>query len=109
MMAGLQKKHQVGGLTGLVFSLLLAGLACGGDFDVRNRVTKGTLEYGLLVGYWKGNDLFQNAPSTNRRAIYVLPQLGLVLTDELGSGLVEGNVELLIEPMAAHLFAKKPL
>ena len=49
-MTKLKKKHQVGGLTGLIFSLLLASLAWGGDFDVRNRVTKGTLEYGLLGG-----------------------------------------------------------
>jgi lipid A 3-O-deacylase len=104
IMPGLQKKHQVGGLTGLIFFVLLVGFAWGGDFDVRNRVTKGTLEYGLLGGYWKGNDLFQNAPSTNRHAIYVLPQLGLVLTDELGSGLVAGNVEVLLEPMAAHYY-----
>jgi opacity protein-like surface antigen len=67
-------------------------------------VTKGTLEYGLLGGYWKGVDAFQNAPSTNRHALYVLPQLGLVLTDELSSGALAGNVEVLIEPMAAHYY-----
>jgi len=104
MMMVLKKKHRTVWLTGLIFSILLIGPVWGGDFDVRNRVTKGTLEYGLLGGYWKGNDLFQNAPSTNRHAIYILPQLGLVLTDELGSGLLAGNVELLIEPMAAHYY-----
>lgn len=100
----LKKKHQVAWVTGLIVSMLLSVLAWGGDFDARTRVTKGTLEYGLLGGYWKGNDLFQNAPSTNRHAIYILPQLGLVLTDQLGSGLVAGNVEVLIEPMAAHYY-----
>ena len=70
-MTRLQMKHQVGGLTGLIFFILLVGFAWGGEFDVRNRVTKGTLEYGLLGGYWKGNDVFQNAPSTNRKAIYI--------------------------------------
>jgi opacity protein-like surface antigen len=100
----LKKKHQMAWVTGLIVSSLLSGFAWSDDFDARTRVTKGTLEYGLLGGYWKGNDLFQNAPSTNRDAIYVLPQLGLVLTDELGSGAVAGNVEVLIEPMAAHYY-----
>ncbi len=104
MMTVLRKKHRTVWLTGLIFSIFLIGPVWGGDIDARTRVTKGTLEYGLLGGYWKGNDLFQNAPSTNRHAIYILPQLGLVLTDELGSGLVAGNVELLIEPMAAHYY-----
>jgi opacity protein-like surface antigen len=103
-MTVLKKKHQMAWLTGLIVSILLSGLVWGGDFDARTRVTKGTLEYGLLGGYWKGNDLFQNAPSTNRDAIYVLPQLGLILTDELGSGVLAGNVEVLIEPMAAHYY-----
>ncbi len=104
MMTRLQMKHQVGGLAGLVFSILLVGFAWGGDFDARTRVTKGTIEYGLLGGFWKGNNIFDNAPSSNRRAIYILPQLGQVLTDELGSGVVAGNVELLLEPMAAHYY-----
>ena len=104
MMTVLKKKQQVTLVTSLILSFLVGGLAWGEDFDVRTKVTKGTLEYGLLGGYWKGNDLFKNAPSTNRDAIYFLPQLGLVLTDELGSGLVAGNVEGLIEPMAAHYY-----
>ena len=104
MIVVLKKKHQVIGVMALIVSLLLGGLAWGEDFDARTRVTKGTLEYGLLGGFWKGNDLFQNAPSKNRKAIYVLPQLGLVVTDELGSGALAGNVEVLIEPMAAHYY-----
>ncbi len=89
-------------MTSVIFFILLCGVAWADDFDVRKRVPKGTMEYGLLGGYWKGNDLFHNSPSTNRHAIYVLPRIGQVLTDELGSGLVAGNVELLIEPIAAH-------
>ena len=106
MITGLQKKHQVGGLTGLIFSILLGGFAWGGDgdFDARTRVSKGTLEYGLLGGFWQGNNLFGNEPSANRSAFYILPQIGQVLTDELGSGWVAGNVELLLEPMAAHYY-----
>ena len=104
MMTVLPKKHHVTWVMSLIFLVLFAGFASGEDLNARTRVTKGTLEYGLLGGFWKGNNLFQNAPSANRRAIYILPQLGQVLTEEWGSGLLAGNVELLIEPMAAHYY-----
>lgn len=104
MMPVLQKKHYLAWVLSLVFSFIVGGLAWGEDIDARTRVTKGTLEYGLLGGFWKGNNIFDNAPSSNRRAIYILPQLGKVLTDELGTGMAAGNVELLIEPMAAHYY-----
>lgn len=91
-------------MTGMLVLLFTGEMAAGADLDARHRVTKGTLEFGLLTGYWQGNNLFDNAPSANRSAIYVLPQLGRVLTDELGSGWAAGNVELLIEPLAAHYF-----
>ncbi len=104
MMTVLQKKHHLTWVMSLIFLVLFAGFASGEDLNARTRVTKGTLEYGLLGGFWKGNNLFQNAPSANRRAIYILPQLGQVLTEEWGSGLLAGNVELLIEPMAAHYY-----
>ena len=98
----LKKKHHLPWVTCLIVSFFVGGLAWGEDIDTRNRVFKGALEYGLLGGLWKGNNIFQNAPSSNRRAIYFLPQLGRVLTDEIGSGVVAGNVELLIEPVIAH-------
>lgn len=80
------------------------GIATGADLDARTRVTKGTLEYGVLLGYWQGNNLFGNEPSANRSALYVLPQVGYVVTDEVGSGGLVGNLEVLFEPMAAHYF-----
>jgi len=104
MMTALIKKRGLAWLAYLLFSVLVVAPAWGEDFDVRDRVTKGTLEYGLLGGFWKGSNIFENAPSSNRRAIYILPQLGQVLTDEIGSGVVAGNVELLLEPMAAHYY-----
>jgi lipid A 3-O-deacylase len=91
-------------MNGVLFILLMVGTAWGADLDARNRVTKGTLEYGFLTGYWQGSNIFGNAPSTNRSAVYFLPQLGQVLTDEIGSGWAAGNVELLIEPFAAHYY-----
>ncbi len=98
-----KKQYKVWVLILIVFSLMTR-LASGEGMDARTRVTKGTLEYGLLGGFWKGSNIFQNAPSSNRKAIYLSPQLGQVLTDEIGSGVVAGNVELLIEPMAAHYY-----
>ncbi len=103
-MTVLKKKHRIAWLTGLIFSSLLVSHVWGGDFDARTRVTKGTLEYGLLTGFWQGNNMFSNAPSANRSAVYILPQLGLVLTDELGSGWAAGNIELLVEPLVAHYY-----
>jgi lipid A 3-O-deacylase len=98
-------RRQAVGFWGWVALLIfLPGLGWGGDADLRTRITKGTMEYGLLMGYWQGNNLFRNEPSSNRSALLVLPQLGYVLTDELGQGKLAGNIELLIEPMAAHFF-----
>ncbi len=104
MMTILIKKRCLASLACLLFSVFVWIPAWGADFDVRDRVTKGTLEYGLLGGFWKGSNIFENAPSSNRLAIYILPQLGQVLTDEIGSGVVAGNVEFLLEPMAAHYY-----
>jgi len=103
-MTGFKMKRYLAGVMTLLICVLVGGLALGEDLDARSRVTKGTLEYGLLGGFWKGSDIFDNAPSSNRRAIYILPQLGQVLTDEIGGGVVAGNVELLLEPMAAHYY-----
>ena len=104
MVTALKKKLQFTWVVGLIGTLFMGGVAWAEKIDARTRVTKGTLEYGLLGGFWKGSNIFQNAPSSNRQAIYLLPQLGQVFTDELGSGVVAGNVELLIEPMAAHYY-----
>ena len=103
-MMTLPKKQTLALLIGLILCHVLVCIAWSEEFDARSRVTKGTLEYGLLGGFWKGNNIFQNAPSTNRRAIYFLGQLGKVLTDEIGNGLAVGNVELLIEPFAADYY-----
>ena len=103
----LAQRHQRNGFIFAVWSFLLlapVGIAAGADLEARTRVTKGTMEYGMLLGYWQGNNLFGNAPSANRSALYVLPQVGQVLTDPIGDGWLTGNVEVLVEPMAAHYF-----
>ena len=73
-------------------------------WDAREIVQKGHSELGLLVGYWQGNDLFNNQPSQNRSAIFFLPKWGLVFTDEFDAQLLSGNFEFFIEPLAAHFY-----
>ena len=104
MFKGFKREQFILEMTAVLLMLLLVGTTWGADIDARNRVTKGTLEFGFLTGYWQGNNAFGNEPSANRSAVYFLPQLGLVLTDEIGSGLTSGNVEVLIEPLAAHYY-----
>ncbi len=70
----------------------------------RQVVRGGTVEVGVVSGFWQANNAFANAPSTNRSAVYVLPRVGLILTNELKAGFVSGNVELLIEPLIAHYY-----
>lgn len=104
MFKGFKREQFILEMTAVLLMLLLVGTTWGADIDARNRVTKGTLEFGFLTGYWQGNNAFGNEPSANRSAVYFLPQLGLVLTDEIGSGWTSGNVEVLIEPLAAHYY-----
>ena len=104
MFKGFKREQFILEMTAVLLMLLLVGTTWGADIDARNRVTKGTLEFGFLTGYWQGNNAFGNEPSANRSAVYFLPQFGLVLTDEIGSGWTSGNVEVLIEPLAAHYY-----
>ena len=104
MFNGLKNERGFIGVMSMMLIILMFGTAWGTDPDARIRVTKGTLEFGFLTGYWQGNNAFGNEPSANRSAVYFLPQLGLVLTDEIGSGWTSGNVEVLIEPLAAHYY-----
>ena len=75
-----------------------------GVVDARDVVKDGTVEFGFLTGYWQGNNLFKNQPSTNRSAVFFLPQWGVVLTDEFKAWLLSGNLEFYAEPLAAHFF-----
>ncbi len=104
MLKRLKREQLVIGMTTVLFMLLMVGTAWCADLDARTRVTKGTLEFGILTGYWQGNNAFGNEPSANRSAVYFLPQLGLVVTDEIGSGWAAGNIEVLVEPLAAHYY-----
>ncbi len=57
----------------------------------------------MLVGYLQGLDVL-TSDSANRSALYVLPRIGMVLTDELGKDWYSGNFEVLLEPLYARYF-----
>ena len=63
---------------------------------------KGTIEVGVLGGYSKAFTELGNAKSTNRKAVYVLPQIGYVFTDFIDADPFSGAFEVLFEPVAAH-------
>ena len=72
--------------------------------DARDLIKKGTVEVGLQVGYSRAFTALGNAYSSNRKAIYVLPQLGYVFTDELQASYFSGAFEIMVEPVGAHYF-----
>ena len=54
---------------------------------VRHGVVRhGTVETGLLAGFWQATTLIGDAESANRSVVYLLPQIGMVLTDEFQAG-----------------------
>lgn len=71
-------------------------------FDARDVMTKGSIELGGAIGYAQGTTAIGNGPSSNRSAVFVMPRIGMVLTDPLGTSWWEGNVEVLVEPVFAR-------
>lgn len=67
-----------------------------------NRLQKGAIEIGVATGYAQATTAIGDSPSANRSAVLVLPRIGIVLTDVLGSGWYQGNLELLLEPVYAR-------
>lgn len=76
--------------------------AAGSSFEARDATTRGTVEVGAATGFWQSTTTVGNSPSANRSAVFVLPRVGMVLTDPLGSGRWQGNVEVLVEPLFAR-------
>ena len=69
------------------------------SFAARDVVKRRTIELGGAVGYAQATTAVGAGTSANRAAVFVLPRIGMVLTDPLGSGWYQGNVELLVEPV----------
>lgn len=72
------------------------------SFEARNVLTKGTVELGGALGYAQGTIVVGNGPSANRSAVFVMPRLGVILTDPLGNSWWQGNVEFLVQPVFAR-------
>ena len=79
-----------------------SGAIAQSSFEARNVMTKGTVELGGALGYAQGTTVVGNGPSANRSAVFVMPRLGMVLTDPLGSSWWQGNVEFLVQPLFAR-------
>lgn len=73
-----------------------------GPIQARDLVHRGTLEVGMASGYWQDFNPFGNEPSANRSAVFVLPRVGMVLTDPFVAGPLTGNLELMVEPFFAR-------
>ncbi|MBU6435189.1 MAG: acyloxyacyl hydrolase [Nitrospirae bacterium] len=72
------------------------------SFEASDLMTRGTVELGGAVGYAQGTTAIGHAQSANRSAVFVMPRVGMVLTDPLGNSWWKGNVELLVEPVFAR-------
>lgn len=66
--------------------------------DARSLMKRGTIETGGTVGYWKEFLFPAEAHSANRHAIFIMPRIGVIITDEIGTGALSGNLEVLAEP-----------
>ena len=75
-----------------------------GELQAENIIKRETIEVGLQTGYWQAFTGIGNGLSSNRSAMYVLPQVGYVFTDKLEAGILSGAFEVLLEPVGAHYF-----
>ena len=73
-----------------------------GSIDAGDVVKRGTMELGVAAGFWQATTLLGNGRSENRSAAFILPRLGIVVTDRVGTGWWRGNVEVLVEPLFAR-------
>ena len=70
--------------------------------DAREILKRGTIEAGGSVGYWQAWTFPSEEHSANRSAVFIMPRIGMVVTDEVKAGMLSGNVELLVEPFFAQ-------
>lgn len=87
--------------TGFSFSLCW-GESSSSPLDARELLKRGTVEAGAAVGYWQAVSAPFHAYSANRSAVFVMPRLGMVVSDELKAGALSGTVEILLEPVFAQ-------
>ncbi|UVT18228.1 MAG: acyloxyacyl hydrolase (plasmid) [Nitrospira sp.] len=103
-----ERRRQIGVLLSIVtFVVVTCGVesrvaSAQSSFEAHDVMTKGTVEIGGALGYAQGTTVVGNGPSANRSAVFVMPRLGVVLTDPLGTGWWQGNVEFLVQPVFAR-------
>ncbi|UVT16050.1 MAG: acyloxyacyl hydrolase [Nitrospira sp.] len=66
--------------------------------NARAILKRGTIEAGGSVGYWNEFLFPTEAHSANRYAVFIMPRIGVVMTDEMHAGVLSGNLEVLAEP-----------
>ena len=86
----------------LVGWMILFATPVWAGLQAKDIVKKGTVELGLQTGYWHAVTGLGNAGSSNREAIFVLPQIGYVLSDAFEAGYFSGAFEVILEPVGAH-------
>ena len=74
------------------------------SLDARDILKRGTIEAGGTVGYWQALRFpFQESSANpNRSALFIMPRIGMVVTDEIPAGVLTGNLEVLVEPIFAR-------
>jgi len=72
------------------------------SLDARELLKRGTIEVGAAAGYWQAVSAPFHAYSANRSAVFIMPRIGMVVTDELKAGILSGNLEVLVEPVFAQ-------
>lgn len=85
-----------------VFSSLCWAESAAPPLDARELLKRGTIEVGAAVGYWQAVSTPFHAYSANRSAVFIMPRVGMVVTDELKAGVLTGNLEILLEPLFAQ-------
>ncbi|MEC9005830.1 MAG: acyloxyacyl hydrolase [Nitrospirota bacterium] len=71
------------------------------EVEAQNIIRFGTGELGIQAGYWQAFEGLGNSSNSNRSAVFVVPQIGIVVTDKIDLGLFSGAVEVLGEPVVA--------
>ncbi len=70
--------------------------------DAREILKRGTIEVGGTVGFWQALSFPFQEPSANRSAVFIMPRIGMVVSDEVQAGALTGNLEVLVEPFFAR-------
>ena len=66
--------------------------------DARTILKRGAIEAGGAIGYWEEFLFPSEAHSSSRHAIFVMPRIGVIVTDEMNAGLLSGNLAVQLEP-----------